>query len=146
MRQAVAVRVFHLFTSDWQYCQHLPAGKLTGDSSVFFSLRSHILRGLRGDLQMEYCSSSVNIIEVKKNPKNQLLLVLLLVLCASGWQVQTSFSVKDEFVLHLAAAGSVMCLPAAPLLPKEGRKIPLPLLTTEWHTTVANFSLPGEMA
>lgn len=108
---------------------------------MFFSLRSQVLRVLRGDLQMENCSSSVNILEIKKR-KNQLLLVLFLALCASVWQVQTGFRVEDGFVLHLAAAGSVSRLDVPP--PLAGRKISLPLETTEWHTSAAKLSLPGE--
>lgn len=64
------------------------------------------------------------------------LFVLFLALCASVWQVQTGFLVKDEFVLHLAAAGSVSRVDVftcgwqcPPLLPKERGKISL--LTTE---------------
>lgn len=65
---------------------------LIGSIVSFFLLRKLLWASggtsteVLADLQMEYYSSSVSSVEV-----NQLLPVLFLALCASVWQVQTSF-------------------------------------------------------
>lgn len=51
-------------------------------------------------------------------------LTLFLALCASVWQVQTGFLVKDELVLHLTATGSVSRVDVFTPLPPRGKYLP----------------------
>lgn len=132
----------------WLYKSFFIFSSLISDIVSFCLLGSHILRGHRGDLQIQYCLSHRGK-KINKKKENHLLLLLFWSFCASFWRVQTSFLVKRWFCSSPCC--SWVCeqsLPVARIAPPTSKRTKENICPKAWqqngHTTVAKSPLLSE--